>query len=720
MPIASDTWSIFYDYLGKVAQRKWLALAVFCAVLGLNVLLTAHRRPIYQARATFMITPQASQTSVFASDAADYPVFRTNYVDNCLELLRSRSMAEKVAALVPESILLSAWVLPLQVRQTDVIELVASGPTRASAVAAANAYLDVYQQYDLEQSRAEVSATRQFIQDQLAVAVPRLDSFEQSLEQFKTSHRMANLDAETQDLVARQSEIAAAYQQADAEIEADQTQLAQVQEQINQAGQGTVDRMGGAASPLVASLQASINQLEVERANLMISGFGQASDRVRNLDRQIDSTRAQLKSAVRTYMNQQESGRPVGQLSAQLEAAVTLSAGLTAAKARKQALASVLSRYDASLERLPETERQLARLSRDVETERKVHSLLSERYEEERIQEAGTAPTVKTIDRAQGAFQTQPNVRSSLSLGVLLALALALGSVWVAEHLDTSIHGPRELEQRGYSVVGSIPRLSRVGRHRRRHGEDVTSHLVTHSDSESSGNETFRMLRSGLGFANAERPIRSIAVTSPGPSEGKSTIAVNLAAVLAQAGSRVLLVDADMRQPALHTFFKRPKEPGLSDVVASGDPAPAVFATGLDGLFCLPCGATPPSPSDLLTLSATRALLKRLEDEYDYVVIDTPPVMVAADTLIIGALADTTLLVVRSGRTALDALEDTRVALVDGGAHLSGIVVNDVKRSGRHGRHYYYYYKYHNRYAGHPADAAQPVKTEQTNSETRS
>ena len=337
-----------------------------------------------------------------------------------------------------------------------------------------------------------------------------------------------------------------------------------------------------------------------------------------------------------------------------------------------------------------------------METGRRVHSLLSERYEEARIQEVGRISSVRILDRARGAAQTKPNVRSSLAAALLLALVLAIGSVVGAEYFDTAVHGTGELERRGYSVLGSIPQLLTTGRRRSRRSEDVTSHLITHTDVESSGAEAFRMLRTALAFATAERPARVIAVTSPGPSDGKSTVAVNLASVLAQAGSRVLLVDADLRHPVLHTVFKHSKKPGLSDlVVLNSDPAQAIFATGLDGLFCLPCGTIPPSPADLLTLNATQALLKRLAGEYDFVVIDTPPVLVAADTPIIGTLADTSLMVVRVGRTALEALDHARAAMLGGGAHLSGLVLNDVKRSGRQGR----YYNYHYRHSKHVADA---------------
>jgi capsular exopolysaccharide synthesis family protein len=155
--------------------------------------------------------------------------------------------------------------------------------------------------------------------------------------------------------------------------------------------------------------------------------------------------------------------------------------------------------------------------------------------------------------------------------------------------------------------------------------------------------------------------------------------------------------------------FKHAKKPGLSDLIIFGsDPATAIFPTELKGLHCLPAGTILPSPADLLVLDATRALLERLEAAYDYVVIDTPPVLVAADTPIIGGLADTSILVVRAGKTASEAVEDARGALLNGGAFLSGLVVNDVKHSDRYGRNYYYY-KYRSRYAKHTPDPVEPV-----------
>ncbi len=706
--VVPDTKATLYDYLGMLVRWKWLALGVFVVMMGLTVLSIVRTKPLFQARSTFMVTPR--NPGVF-SGPSFYDPSAMNCVANCLELLRSRSLVEKVAEGLRDStkraqaeLALQAGVMARQRGQTDVIELVATGPSSASAVAAANAYLDAYQQYDLDQSRAEVTATRRFIEDQLAVAGPRLDSSERSLEEFKAAHGLTDLSSETQALIGQQAGVAVQLQQVDAEIKASEAQLAQVQSEIDSAGAGSTSKLQGISSPVVASLQGSLNQLEVDKANLTIGGFDETSQRVRDLNRQIDSTRAQLRSALRTLIEQQQFVDPVGRLSSLFDQALTLNTGLTAARARRQFLATALSRYEASLSRLPETERVLAGLTRDAETGRRINSMLSERFEETRIQEAGRVPSVRIIDRARGAGQTQPDVKRSLSFGLMLALALALGSVWGAEYLDTSIRSPRDLQHRGYSVLGSVPQLSAGGRRRR--NNEVTAHLITHTDVESSGAEAFRMLRTGLAFANAERRLRTIAVTSSGPSEGKSTIAVNLAAVLAQAGARVLLIDADMRHPVLHTIFQHERKPGLSDLILSGgDPFQAIFPTKLDRLSCLPCGTIPPSPADLLTLNATRALLERLGEEYDYVVIDTPPVLVAADMPILGALVDTSIMVARAGQTAMDALEAAVAAMSNGGAHLSGIVVNDLKRTGRYGGYYYYHYhKYQKHYASHKPD----------------
>jgi succinoglycan biosynthesis transport protein ExoP len=706
VPAAPDAKMSFRDYLEIVARRKWVAVGVFLGVLGLTVLYIVRTRPVFEARATMMLT---TSSDVFGEQRnyRQSPLNTDNDVSNNIRRLQSGNVYARVAErLADAKMLYSSAVSARPMRDADGIQVVVSAPEPATAVSVANVYVETYQEYADELNRANASAVKRFIEEQLAVAGSRLDSFERNLAQFKKVHQLTDIGSGANALTGRQLALAAQYEQTMIEAEVNQTQLAYVQSQIELVGAGLTDKLGGISSPLVANLQAAMNQLEVEKTNLIIRGFDRNSDRIKGLNRQIDSTRARLRIESQALVAQQGFVDPVGRLSDLFGSSLTISAELAAAKARQEALANAMSENRAPIARLPEAERVLAGLTRDVETGRGVYSLLSQRYEEARIQEVGEKSPVQIMDRARGAYQTKPNVRQSLSFGLVLALALAFGSVFAAENIDTAVHGPSGLVRHGFSILGSIPRLSTAGRRwRRRRRNHVTSHLITHTDPDSSGSEAFRMLRTNLAYTGIERPLRTIAVTSPGPNEGKSTVAVNLASVLAQAGSRVLLVDADLRHPTLHTVFKRRKKPGLSDIIVlNSDPAEAIFPTGLDGLFFLPCGTLPPSPSDLLALTATRALLKRLAGEYDYVVIDTPPVLVAADSPVVGALTDTTIMVVRDGRTASEAIGYACTAMLAGGAHLSGIVLNEAKHYGR----YYYYDKYHHRYAKRREEETEP------------
>ncbi|MEO0108811.1 MAG: CpsD/CapB family tyrosine-protein kinase, partial [candidate division WOR-3 bacterium] len=265
------------------------------------------------------------------------------------------------------------------------------------------------------------------------------------------------------------------------------------------------------------------------------------------------------------------------------------------------------------------------------------------------------------------------------------------------------LRAAKRLSTRTDPVLATIPRLAR---NPGMHGIELTSHLLTHADPESSGAEAFRMLRTSVTFAGLDRPLKTILITSPGPGEGKSTVAVNLATVLAQSGSRTLLIDADLRRPVLHTVFNRRKKPGLTDLILSGRPVDGIaFATGVDSLFCLASGTIPPSPADVLNSGAANSLLERLSREYDHLVIDSPPVLVAADAAILAARADATVLVVRASRTSLEALEHARRNLLSTGARLLGLVLNGTRTSRHSGS---YYYRYH--YGLRTGDAA-PVET---------
>jgi tyrosine-protein kinase Etk/Wzc len=747
-PSASSSTSLA-RYLDILSRRKLLAILVFSAAIALTLLVTARTKPLYEAGATLMVESDNNRSILGDSKAGALFGFNSPHIANHVELLRSRGLAQRVVARLPDSILaqlqsyrpypsypapdaaqlLQALVSARPLRETDIVQLRITAPSAVLATTLANLYADAYQDYNLDLSRTDVSAIRRFIEGQLALIGMRLDSAEESLERFKRRNRMINLDAETKALIDQQSDLATLHQQTLTQTQGDAAQLDHVRGLIEREAQGATAKLEDISSPLVANLKATLDQLEVEHANLLIrmgtplGGMSPYSARMQNLSKQIADTRERLVRESGNLVSGQAFIDPVGRLKDLYQTALTLETGLAASRTRAGVLEQALAENDARLTRLPRTERVLARLTREVETDRRVYSLLSEHYEEARIQEVGRIPSVRIVDAAQGARKTRPNVPSNLMLGFVLALLLASASAFAVDYLDTSVHTPQELERHGFSVLASIPLLGGNELNRRAAGHagrsprrgEITAHLITHANPESSGAEAFRMLRTSISFAGIDRPIRTIVVASACPGEGKSTVAVNLATVLAQAGRKTLLVDADLRRPVLHSVFGRRKKPGLTDLVLGTVPFEAIFAVDcvptdstppmnderrtkneVSRLFCLPSGTVPPSPADVLNSAATSILFEKLSTEYDCIIIDSPPVLVAADTAILSSRADATILVVRAERTPTEAIDRARSVLLNSGARVLGCVFNGVRHSRRHGRyHYYHYYKYH-------------------------
>jgi tyrosine-protein kinase Etk/Wzc len=704
------------DYLDLLWRRRLLLGATFALVLVVAAVITARTRPLYEATTTIMVEPDNGSENLFAQGKGAWLGLGTPRLANHVELLRSRSLAEQVAARLPDSIVqpIRSWqrrpdrsdvaralqemVSARPIRETDVVLLRVLAPSPAIARYLANSYAEVYRDYNISQSRADISAVRRFIDGQLSIVAGRLDSSELALEEFKTRHCLVDLDAETRALIERRSAIATLAEQTSAEVRSTETQLAKVGSEIEQENQDAGRRLASISSPLVTNLKATLDQLEVEHANLLIQGYPDSAPRVQSLARQKSDVRARLDNAAQDLIAGQGFLDPVGRLRSLTQSALDLRISLAAVQARDRVISTALADYDARLARLPGTERALARLTRDVEIDRNLYSLLTERDEQAKIQEAGRISPVRTIDLAAPARRVRPNLPASIALALALALSLSFGLAFAVDYLDTTVHSAQDAERLGCTTLATVPLLPATAGVRfslRPPSPTFNNHVLARSEPASPAAEAFRMLRTSLAFAGLDRTLRTIVVTSAGPGEGKSLVATNLAIVLAQSGRRTLLVDADLRRPVLHSIFHRRKKPGLTDVVlANCELASAIFPGSEDRLYCLPSGTIPPSPADVLNSPPTATLFQRLAQEYDHVVIDSPPVLVAADTPILASRSDATLFVVRAGRSHLPAAQHALAILRNAGARLVGTVLNGAKHSSRHGRYYYYRYRY--------------------------
>ena len=218
--------------------------------------------------------------------------------------------------------------------------------------------------------------------------------------------------------------------------------------------------------------------------------------------------------------------------------------------------------------------------------------------------------------------------------------------------------------------------------------------LVTQNDPKNPAAEAYRVIRTSVQFAQAGKELQTIALTSCTPNEGKSTTIANLAVVLTQAGKSVLLIDCDMRNPTVHKNFNLSNKIGLSSCISMGTAvADAVQATGIEGLDALTAGVIPPNPSELLGSEQMKNLLQRAKEQYDYVLIDTPPVMPVTDALIVSRFVDGMILVIASAEVKVEMAREVKNQLVNAGANILGVVLNKV-RSEHHGYGYGYYYYY--------------------------
>jgi non-specific protein-tyrosine kinase len=271
--------------------------------------------------------------------------------------------------------------------------------------------------------------------------------------------------------------------------------------------------------------------------------------------------------------------------------------------------------------------------------------------------------------------QVSPRPIFSLLLGAVLGLFVAVALSFLAEYLDDTVKTSADVQQ----LLG-LPMLGAISRIRKPKGGHEMYRLVPLLFPRSATAEAYRTLRTNIEFASIEAPVRTLLVTSAVPGEGKSISAANLAIAFAQGGQRVLLLDADLREPAIHEIFGIPNAHGLTDLLRTehADADQVIGATEVENLRILTAGAPPPNPAELLGSRRMRGILERLQANCDLIVIDSPPLHVVADAAVLGSFLDATVLVIHAGRTRRATIRESAEALARADARVLGVVLNQI------------------------------------------
>jgi len=323
------------------------------------------------------------------------------------------------------------------------------------------------------------------------------------------------------------------------------------------------------------------------------------------------------------------------------------------------------------------------------------YSSLQRSYEDIRLAEANAMDTITVVEPAEvPKTPVRPKPLTNALLAAAVGAMLGTGIAFLIEYMDDTLKDPDDVERTlGLSTLGTITRFG---------GKNLSDKLITAEHSRSFVTEAYRILRTNLEFASVDEPLRTIMVTSPNPVEGKTVTATNLAVVMAQSGRSVILLDADLRRPAVHRMFDLPNGVGLTTaLVKSGNPAgrSLLQETAVEGLRVLTSGPLPPNPAELLGSEQMVMLIETLKDQADLIVFDSPPALLVADPAVLAREVDAVLVVVDTGTTrrgmALQAVE----SLAKVGANVVGVVLN--RFSPRGSGHYYYHYDYYYSSDGH-------------------
>jgi tyrosine-protein kinase Etk/Wzc len=348
----------------------------------------------------------------------------------------------------------------------------------------------------------------------------------------------------------------------------------------------------------------------------------------------------------------------------------------------------------ARLQTYPGKETQFAQLSLEADLVNDTYRYLLTQYQAAQISSATIRPYIEIMDAATAARRVGIGTRQKLTIGLLVGLFLGVVAAFFLEYLDQTIKSSADIERAlEVPVLGLIPLGAHPANGRRRAGRRRGAiPLISLASPDDPSAEAYRALRTNVTFVNAEeRALRLICVTSPGPGEGKSTTAANLAITLAQQGSHTLLVDADLRRPLLHKAFNLVQEPGLTDIlVGVATLREAARPNVVLNLDVLPAGAIPPNPSELLGSAAMHRLLEELRAEYDTVIFDSPPTLAVTDASVLGTSSDAVILVLRAGETEETAAQRALEQLRRVQARVAGAVLNGVERNGDQ---YYYDYR---------------------------
>lgn len=723
------------DYWHVLVARRWTVIAILVTVVTVTLIYTLKQTPIYQASTTLQIDRENPNILAF-KDVYEVESGFDDTLQTQYKVLASRSLARRVieelrldrteefkpgepgarssflaflSGIFPkpstdsagepdklrpviDSYLQRLHVTPVRQARLVTVSFDAKDPELAARIL--NAHANYYKEQNLQFKWDATQEASVFLKQQSTNLQANLEKSEDRLQAYSREKQILFTEqggnTATENLRRLEEEFTKA--------QADRFQRESYSRLV---GVGHADVLPQLMNnQLIASLASKLADLEREESELAVMFSAEWPKRKR--------IRSQVEDIQRTIQGEKE--RVVQTVEAEYSAAVE----------RERLLADALAEQKTVVNNINQEIIQYNILKRQTDSDKQLYEGLLNRLKEAQVSAGLKASNIRVVDRAEvPPFPVRPRKAVNLVLGSLMGLVLGIGFAFFQEYLDNSIKSPDEVNRfLNVPALGTIPNMQSLNAGRS-YGygygygyklkgqpsadaipQKVPLELITHSSPSSLMSEAYRSTRTSLLLSSADHAPRVILITSAVPSEGKTVTAINIAISLTQTGSRVVLVDADMRKPRVHSVFSLGNVPGLSSFLTGSASLKDVIHEGsVPNLFVLPCGVIPPNPGELILSSRFNQLIQVLRQYFDYVVLDSPPLTNVSDARILAGKTDATIVVVKAfstsrhlARRAVDQLRQSRAGNI-------GVILNDLNV---HSRSKYYSY-YSGRYY-HPSN----------------
>jgi succinoglycan biosynthesis transport protein ExoP len=571
-----------------------------------------------------------------------------------------------------------------QVNETRLIDVRLTHGDPQLAAKIINAIADAFVYSNLERKTETSDRAGDFLQKRVIELQTEIRGSEERLINYAKNHQILSLDASQNTVVDRLAGLNRQLLEAENE-----RKLAEAAYRASLAP-GAADALAEDTAKQAVDAEAKLMDLRAKRAELLIEYTEKIPD-VRQIDEQI----AVLERAAKESRSR-----------AIVVVTTNLATRYRQAQAREQSLRAAFNQQRSETLTQNEAAVNYRIIQQEIETNKGLLDGLLQRSKENDVILAGTPNNIHVVDYATVPLNpVGPRRLQLVFLALLLSLLFGIAVANYLEYLDDSIHSSDDVEQLLHlPALAVIPAIGGAARHRlfstvtalqKRNGNSSHPELLLEAEARSPLAEAYRHLRTSILLSSAGGAPQTLLVTSSQPAEGKTTTAVNTALILQQTGASVLIIDADMRRPRLHSIFGLNNRLGLSTILASkmseSDMLDMIEQHKESGVYVLTCGTIPPNPAELIGSESMHRLVALLKSKFTHIVIDSPPVASFTDSVLISSLVDGVLLVVHGDHSSRIMVRRSRQVLQDVGAKIFGVVLNSVKLR----RNDYYYYKYY-------------------------